>query len=487
MKLTRLLSVFLTWTASAIAADSSAEEQLAQAKFFETEVRPLLIKHCYECHAEEKQKGGLRLDQIGHVLAGGESGPALEPHKPDESLLIEAVRYESYEMPPDGQLPQGKIDVLVKWVEMGAPWPGGDRTAPARTGESKITDEDRAYWAFQPLQLPGIPQLEQYGEWCRTEIDHFIVRKLNQEGITPSAEADRRTLVRRLYFDLIGLPPTPAQVEEFVTNPSPKAYEELVDELLASPRHGERWARFWLDLVRYAESDGFRKDDYRPTAWRYRDYVINSLNEDKSFALFIKEQIAGDEIDPHNPEALVATGFLRHGIYEYNQRDARTQWQDMLNDITDTVSDTFLGLGMGCARCHDHKFDPILQKDYFRLQAFFANVSFENKTAIATLAEIEAYEQKLREWEEATADIRTELDALEKPHLDKIAHDMIMMFPEDIQQIMDKPGHCARLARKTTGLPCAKADRRQTDHSLEQTQGRRKETVGHLEGQAQRV
>lgn len=409
-------------------------------RFFEQHVRPLLVQHCYECHGEEKQKGDLRVDSIGQLLAGGESGPAIEPHKPAESLLVEAVKYESYEMPPSGKLPDEKIAILEKWIKMGAPWPGQEQVAASRSVGDKITQEDRQFWSFQPLQDPEPPYLDN-DQWSRNNIDRFIFRKLSDNQIAPTDEASAEDLVRRLYFDLIGLPPTPEQVDAFLADSSDAAYEKLVDELLASPRHGEHWARFWLDLVRYAESDGFRKDDYRPDAWRYRDYVINSFNEDKPFNEFAREQIAGDEIAPNNPDALVATGFLRHGIYEYNQRDARTQWQDMLNDITDTVGDTFLGMGMGCARCHDHKFDPILQKDYFRLQAFFANIAMPYDAAVATDQQHDEFQQAQAKWEAATKEIREKIDALEKPKLESMRHAMVMMFPEDIQEMVAKPDH----------------------------------------------
>src|SRR5690606_10771239 len=202
-------------------------------------------------------------------------------------------------------------------------------------------------------------------------VDRFVLKSLRAEQLEPAEEASRVALVRRAYFDLTGLPPTPAEMEQFVRDPRPDAYERLVDQLLDSPRYGEKWARHWLDLVRYAESDGFRQDAYRPHAWRYRDYVIQSFNDDKPYDQFVMEQLAGDEIMPGDPTGLIANSYLRHWIYEYNQRDVRTQWTNILNDITDVTADTFLGLGMGCARCHDHKFDPILQRDYFRLQAFF--------------------------------------------------------------------------------------------------------------------
>ncbi len=414
------------------------EIKRAQEKFFEQHVRPLLVESCFECHNDQNQKGGLRLDSIAHALAGGESGPAIDPHNPDESLLMEAVRYESYEMPPSGKLSDEKIAILEKWISMGAPWPGQSRKPATKNLAEKITAEDRQFWSFQPLADPKPPQVENE-KWVRNEIDRFIARKLQEQNISPSEEASRKTLLRRLSFDLTGLPPTPEQLDKFLADDSPQAYEKLVDEFLSSPRYGEHWARFWLDLVRYAESDGFRKDDYRPDAWRYRDYVINSLNEDKPFDQFTREQIAGDEIAPHDPEALTATGFLRHGIYEYNQRDAKTQWQDMLNDITDTVGDTFLGMGMGCARCHDHKFDPILQKDYFRLQAFFANIALKNDRPLATREELEAYEAQLAKWKAASAEARENLELLEAPKRKELADSIIQMFPEDIQEMVAKP------------------------------------------------
>ena len=258
--------------------------------------------------------------------------------------------------------------MLTTWVKIGAPWP--ESYAKLVQLRTKITDEDRAFWAFQPVGEINVPSIES--AWCRNPIDRFVLRRLQKEGLAPAAPADRIALIRRVYFDLIGLPPNPQEVEQFLNDKSPNAYERLVDELLKSPQYGERWARHWLDLVRYAESDGYKQDAYRPDAWRYRDYVVRSFNNDKPYDKFVMEQLAGDEIAPGDPEAIVATGYLRHWIYEYNQRDVRTQWDGILNDVTDVTGDVFLGMGMGCARCHDHKFDPILQKDYYRLRAFFA-------------------------------------------------------------------------------------------------------------------
>lgn len=432
-----LLSLGLLLGSSQSLLPAAETEDREANRFFEQHVRPLLVEHCFECHSQDKKKGELRLDSIAQILAGGESGPSIIPHKPEESLLMEAVRYESYEMPPSGKLSDDKIAILEKWISLGAPWPGQEQVAAAKSEGGQITAKDREFWSFQPLQNPEPPRLDS-DEWSRNEIDRFVFKTLSDHQLTPSPVASPETLVRRLYFDLTGLPPTAAQLDKFLADSSPQAYERLVDELLASPRHGEHWARFWLDLVRYAESDGFRKDDYRPDAWRYRDYVIQSFNDDKPFDQFTREQIAGDEIAPRDPEALIATGFLRHGIYEYNQRDAETQWRDMLNDITDTVGDTFLGMGMGCARCHDHKFDPILQKDYFRLQAFFANIAMPYHAPVATPQEIALHEKQLALWQTATRDVRAQLDELETEKLEALRKSMVVMFPEGIQAMVAK-------------------------------------------------
>ncbi len=288
-------------------AGSAAEPAEADARFFEEQVRPVLAKHCYSCHGEDKQRGELRVDSLASLRNGGESGPALVPKKPDESLLVEAIRFESFEMPPSGQLAEKQIAAIVRWIKIGAPWPGhDDQVRQPVPASPKITDEDRAYWAFQPIRDPLPPQVEDDG-WCRNDLDGFIYLALDREGLAPAKAASRRALIRRLCFDLTGLPPTPDQVEDFLADDHLSAYERLVDRLLESPRYGERWARHWLDLVRYAESDGFRQDAFRPHAWRYRDYVIRAFNEDKPYDRFVLEQLAGDEIAPHDTDALAAS------------------------------------------------------------------------------------------------------------------------------------------------------------------------------------
>ncbi|MFO0824394.1 MAG: DUF1549 domain-containing protein [Gemmataceae bacterium] len=433
---------------AALPALRAAEPTKEQAEFFEKKVRPILAEKCYNCHSEaqKKNKGGLVVDSLAGLLQGGDSGATLVPGDPDKSKLIEAVRYKNddLKMPPKEKLSDGDIDTLVKWVKMGAPWPNAGKTTNRRV-PGKITDEDRKWWAFQPVVAPALPTIQNPKLEIRNDIDRFVLAKLEQSKLTPAPEAERRVLIRRVTLDLTGLPPTPEEVEAFVVDKDPQAYEKLVDRLLASARFGERSARLWLDLVRYADSDGYRIDDYRPHAWRYRDYVIRAFNNDKPYDRFVQEQLAGDELFPGDPEALIATGYLRHWIYEYNQRDVRTQWNLVLDDITDTTGDVFLGMGMQCARCHDHKFDPILQKDYFKLRAFFSGLLPRQDLIAATEKEQVAHAEKLKEWEAKTAELRAELAKIEAPYRMKAAEEAITKFPPDIQAMIRKP-----VAERTT-------------------------------------
>lgn len=435
------LFLLMTFVSCAMLRAAEPVDDAEAVKFFESKIRPVLVARCLKCHGEAQQKGKLRLDSREAVLKGGESGEIVVSGNPAESLLIEAINRTGLEMPPDAPLKDNEIAALTEWVRRGLPWPTVEgKSRVLELGGKTFTEADKQYWAFQPIRDPAVPQLKsQVSNFqfpIRNPIDHFIAARLVAEEFTPAPEADRTTLIRRLSFDLTGLPPTPAEVAAFENDSHDDAYERLVDRLLDSPAYGERWARHWLDLVRYAESDGYRKDDYRPNAWRYRDYVIRSFQTDKPFDRFVQEQIAGDEIDPDNPEAIVATGYMRLGLYEYNQRDARTQWNEILNDITDVTGDVFLGFGMGCARCHDHKFDPILQKDYFRLRAFFAGILPQEEQPLGTKSEIEAYQAKLAEWEAKTSDIRAKLATLEKPHVAKLVASAIFKFPADIQAIL---------------------------------------------------
>jgi hypothetical protein len=381
-------------------------------------------------------QGGLRLDSREAALKGGDSGPALVPGKPDESLLLKAVRGgdPDLQMPPKEKMPAAEVELLRQWIAGGASWSA--KVARARKPEKKITDADRGWWSFQPVKEPAVPAADGV---CRNEIDCFIHARLKAEGLVPAPEADRRTLLRRLTFDLHGLPPTAEEIDAFEKDASPDAYEKQVERLLGHPRYGERWARHWLDLVRYAESDGYKQDAYRPNTWPYRDYVIRAFNEDKPYDRFVLEQLAGDEVAPDDPKVLVATGFLRLGIYEYNQRNAWGQWRDILNDITDVTGDAFLGLGMGCARCHDHKFDPILQRDYFALQSFFAGLLWRDDLALAAPAELADYRKKRDAWEAKTAALRAEIASIEKPFLQSADKSILSKFIPELQAIHAKP------------------------------------------------
>ncbi|MFO0953998.1 MAG: DUF1553 domain-containing protein [Isosphaeraceae bacterium] len=434
----------LTFLLFSIAPGAGRAEEPSpdQVRFFETKVRPALAENCFKCHGPQKQRGGLRLDSREAVLAGGETGPAVVPGKPEESLLIQAVHHDGLEMPPKGKLDGQVVAALESWVKMGAPWPAavtGKATARAtRPRGSGFTAEDRAWWAFQPVKEPAVP-VSPDDRWSRNPVDRFVRQRLTAAGLTPAPEASRETLARRAAFDVTGLPPSPKELDAFLNDTAPDAYERYVDRLLASPRYGEHWARHWLDLVRYADSDGYRIDHYRPNAWLYRDYVVRSLNVDKPYDRFVSEQIAGDELFPGDPDALTATGYLRHTIYEYNNRDVRGQWNVILNDLTDTTADVFLGLGLQCARCHDHKFDPILQKDYFRLQAFLAPVLPRDDVAAATTSEVQAHEAAVAAFEAKAADLRREIAKIEAPYRAKAREGAIKIFPEDIQAMIRKP------------------------------------------------
>lgn len=430
-----LLATVLILPATLTSAETPSREQL---KFFETHVRPLLAQRCLECHSAESQKGMLRLDSRAAMLKGGESEEAaIVPHKPEESTLIAAVRYESFEMPPKEQLSEKDIAILVKWVEMGAPWPGGDDSLIIRQDADRITDEERKWWAVQPVTEPDLPEAGQ--GWARNEVDRFISRKLSSAGLKPAAEADRHELVRRAYFDLHGLPPTPEQAEAFVKDDQPDAWPRLIKVLLDSPRYGERWAQHWLDVIRYAESDGYNEDAFRPDASAFRDYVIRSFNDDKPYNQLVREHLAGDEINPDDPDVFIGTAYLRHGVYEWNQRNARMHWGLIVNELTRVTGEAFLGIGIGCAECHDHKYDPILQKDYYGLQAFLSSVAWPMDRPLATPEQITAHQAKQQKWEEATQSIRDEMRSLAKASFDSNQKYIVKQFPPDVQEIYYKP------------------------------------------------
>ncbi len=344
----------------------------ADAEFFEKRVRPVLTEHCVECHGEKKQKGGLRLDSRAAALVGGELGAAVVPGDAAKSLLVEAVQYHNHDlqMPPKKQLPAAAVADLVEWVKRGAAWPGDTGAAATKPagGEWKITDAMKAHWAFQPMRRPAVP-----GAKAGNQIDAFLREKLAAAKLDFAPPAVPRTLLRRVTFDLTGLPPTPEELDAFLVDTAPDAFQKVVARLLASPAYGERTARRWLDVARYADSNGSEVDHAMANAWRYRDYVVRAFNADKPFDRFLTEQLAGDLLPQADADALAATGFLLLGPKALADLDKPKLQADIVDEQVDTVSRAFMGLTMGCARCHDHKFDPIGDEDYYALAGIFSS------------------------------------------------------------------------------------------------------------------
>ena len=348
--------------------------QGADETLFRQSVAPLFEQRCIRCHGAGDPKGGLNLTTAKSALAGGDSGAAIVPGKPGESPLLAAISGDKPEMPKEGPaLSAGEVAAIGRWIAEGAAWP-----------DDLVLSDNRAasadWWSLKPLSRVPLPVTAS--PWVRTPVDAFILAKLDEQQLTPSDEADRRTLIRRLTYDLHGLPPTPDEIDAFVADTRGDAYEKLVDRLLASPRYGERWGRFWLDVVHYGESHGYDKDKPRPNAWPYRDYVIASFNDDKPYDRFVAEQIAGDVLYPDDPQAVVATGFIAAGPWDFvghvelregtvDKDIARSNDRD---DMVASTMSTFTSLTVHCARCHNHKFDPIRQADYYSLQAVFAGV-----------------------------------------------------------------------------------------------------------------
>lgn len=362
--------------ALALVSVSKADEKAEQG-FFESQVLPLLQKRCYECHShgKEKIKGGLALDSQSGWRIGGDSGPAIVPGKPDESLLIKAIRYSDLEMPPNGKLAADEIAIFEKWVSEGA---FDNRTTESILPKGQINFEKGAkHWAFQPIRRDlMLPEIEQR-DWVRSPIDFFVLHQLEQQKLRPNPDADPNTWLRRVTLDLTGVPPSVEELAAFAADSSDTARERVVDRLLKSPRFGEKWARHWLDLVGYADQIGTANDVFAEHAWRYRDYVIQAINEDKSYDDFVREQIAGDLLETTNPKLraaqITATGFLLLGDLTIVEADKAKLRIDTIDQQLDKAGRAFLGMTLGCARCHDHKFDPISQHDYYALAGFFYN------------------------------------------------------------------------------------------------------------------
>jgi hypothetical protein len=415
----RFLSLFLVGCCCAAAG---AEEPDAKGiEFFEKNIRPILVQHCFECHADKDTKGGLRLDSREGWRIGGDTGPAIEPGKPDESLLIQSIRYGGdYEMPPKGKLPDKVIADFERWVAMGAPDPRA-----AKSPEQKPTGLDlvggRKHWSYQPLRVDGLPPVQD-ATWPHNAIDFFILSRLEEKKLKPAGEASRAVLVRRLYFDLQGIPPSPDEIDAFVNDTSPDAYERLVDRLMGSPQFGQRWGRHWLDVARFAESMTLRGFVFKE-AWRYRDYVIDSFNGDRPYDQFIREQIAGDLLSSNDlvdrQRKLTATTYLALGNTNLEEQDKKQLEMDVVDEQLDVIGKGILAQTITCARCHDHKFDPIPTRDYYALAGIFKNVKSLEHANVSKWVESPlplepTQEEKFRQYEAQVAALEKKIRPLKE-------------------------------------------------------------------------
>ncbi len=402
-----------------MAAQASAADGVA---FFESKVRPLLVKHCYECHSQEagKQKGGLLLDRKEGWQIGGDAGAAVIPGNPGKSLLMHSVRYEDedLQMPPKSKLPQQDIRILEQWIAMGAPDPRDEALAEVVQKSAIDFNAARQGWAFRPLQKTPPPAVKDKA-WPRKDLDAFILAELEAKNLTPAADADKRTLMRRMSYDLTGLPPSSDTSD----------LSDYVDSLLSSPQFGEKWGRYWLDLVRYADSNGGDRNYTFYQAWRYRNYVIDAFNHDKSFYEFIREQIAGDLMPAKTPEQrrnqMIASTFLALGPKMLTERDKEKLHLDTVDEQIDTIGRAFLGLTVGCARCHDHKFDPFSQQDYYALAGFFRSTEVVMGTRNGCVNVASWVEQALPQPEPAFTELKQKVARLELAMRLKVERDFM--------------------------------------------------------------
>lgn len=364
-----------------IAQETSAEQvSPEQIAFFENQIRPTLAQHCFPCHGPEKQKADLRLDSLPSILRGGQSGPVVVPGDSKNSLLAAAIQYESLQMPPSGKLPQNKVRAILKWIDEKTPAPADFHSDSKKHTASEISPKDREHWAFQPIANPPAPNASSAAS--HHAIDQWVEHRLEQQQLAPLSRAPTRMLIRRVFYTLTGLPPSFDELSKWsdrIGESDPgsfnqQAYGQLIDELLDRPTYAEHWARHWLDVVRFGQSNGYERDGYKPHAWRYRDYVIEAFAQDKPYDRFILEQLAGDELADSDSQSRIATGFFRLGVWDDEPDDKRQAEFDDLDDSIVTIGSAFLGLSVGCARCHEHKFDPIPQEDYYRMLACIRNV-----------------------------------------------------------------------------------------------------------------
>lgn len=446
-------------TFCALGGQVPAAEPDRAARFFD-QVKPLLDAKCVQCHGPDKQKGKLRLDTLDAAKKGGATGPAIVPGDPDKSLLVQAIRHAraDVQMPPKEKLKDAQIALLADWIKDGAFWPDKDTRAIAKVsgpiGDAwndannpirKIFKGERLdLWSLQKPVRPEVPAVKNT-PWARTPIDSFLLARMDAKGLTPSPEADRRTLVRRLSFDLIGLPPTPEEMDALLRDQSVDWYEKLVDKLLASPRYGERWARHWLDVVRYADTNGFERDEYRPLIWQYRDYVIRSFNQDKPYDQFVREQLAGDELVAGPPrtlaeaDALIATGYLRLGLFDSTAtlfQAEKKAHDELMADLVNTTGAAFLGLTFACCQCHDHKHDPLSQADHYRLRAFFAGVKFRDDLVVDPADVLDEIARHNAAIDTRHGTLQAELNGLLAPAREQFVEQRRAKFPPEIIELL---------------------------------------------------
>jgi len=462
-----MISSFFAWTLAGMAFLAALQCQgadalrlsPAQVEDFEKNIRPLLANRCLSCHGAEKQKGGLRLDSRTSMMQGGDSGPAIIPGAPDESMVIEAIRYGGdLQMPPKGKLKDGEIATMTRWIKEGAVWPETpeSRSTPSASHESgsAISEADRQFWAFQPVKSSAPPSLKDPRR-VNNLIDRFVFAKLEATGLAPVASADKRTLIRRATFDLTGLPPTLEEVQAFLKDESADAFDRVVERLLASPHYGERWGRFWLDVARYGEDQAhtFEARLY-PGGYHYRDWVVKALNEDMPYDQFVFNQIAGDLVEgsdktKHRNENLAALGYFALGPVYYGKAI-----HDELDDRVDTLTRGFLGLTVACARCHDHKFDPIPQRDYYALAGIFSNTEYKEypRAPAEVVARYDAAQQAIKDKNDAISDLqRTESSRLSESLVDRTADYLLTASTLDARR-SEEPGLSIADVAKAEGL-----------------------------------
>ncbi len=435
-------------------ADEPQESTADDVAHFKHKIEPILSARCLKCHGgEEKIRGGLKLTTRNSILRGGDLGPAVSLEDPDDSWLLQAINYDGLEMPPDGKLPEDELELLNAWVRGGMlGMPEGDDSTPHE--EASISFEDVDHWSYQPVARPGLPKVRN-AAWLATPIDAFVLAKLEQNGLAPAEAASKLTLIRRVYFDLTGLPPTPEDVNAYLADNSVDAYEQLVDRLLGSPQYGEKWGRHWLDLVRFAETNGYERDGLKENAWRFRDYVIDSFNANKPYDQFVLEQLAGDEIESVTPESITATGYYRLGLWDDEPVDADQAFYDSMDDVVSTTSQVFMAMTVGCARCHDHKLDPILQKDYYSLLAFVHNthrdikqLEFEKSAFTLNTQKVIATKEQRREHNEQLALHRAQRKELEQDVANYETQIFETLAPAEKEDARDKKAREYLLAKR---------------------------------------